>query len=763
MIQLTESLRKRMWILLIPILGVSSLMGLLLTLRWNGGALSLLQGQRASLVGIPTALGLFFMVRAALPHPKLHEKSQKACGLLGFSLLLSALLLKSSQIQSWSLPGWNTGDTGQLVSGIVLFGCFLWSGWQFWRTEKVPKAAGFLFYGLLVLPLLHTQTSGFHQSLFLICTLLGLWVIPHWDTLRAEHPQASVSSERTLVAFLVLGFLLLKMQGMGASASDENIYFYDAHLISKGLLPYRDFFFAHPPLHLLFPAILFSIFEFSLPLAKAISPLIGLSTGLILWRVMRENSGRTTGILALFFFLFAAETLKATTNLTGVNSTLLFFAGGLWAAQKRRNGLSGALLGLSLCTGFYMAAPVLTVLLWGLITEKKQKWKGLLAFVATFGAINLIGWGVGGREFIDGVYTYHFLKPAKESARLSILGDQGMGLRAIWHNFTEVFLSSKEFLSQVYFHGEAWLLAAIAPLVLLISAQKTPLKQWFRPSALHQKHAGSTVVLLFGITSSLFVEFSLFQELHSHYFALLLLSTAGLTAWTLGHIWQKWNEDSPATNFSRPLLGVLFFTTVACMGSTRQEAAFEAWPSEKQKVGESVEFSWSESPLAPELDFLTRGLFWKETRIRGEEQHASAHYLWSKKRWFSTASAIADEVRKGTQSHSTLGGASTVAPLIALLSGRSIAAHEVDTNTKRFRSGLLSTQTYFERICRTPLVYIVGTARSFFSQKHLAQLPVIQKYFTLAKRYTDPALKNGGAQRFELYKIREEGEPCLWH
>jgi hypothetical protein len=45
-------------------------------------------------------------------------------------------------------------------------------------------------------------------------------------------------------------FALLKSYSLRYSSGDENIYFYLATQVAEGQLPYRDFFHAHPPLHL---------------------------------------------------------------------------------------------------------------------------------------------------------------------------------------------------------------------------------------------------------------------------------------------------------------------------------------------------------------------------------------------------------------------------------------------------------------------------------------------------------------------------------
>src|SRR5580698_626510 len=55
---------------------------------------------------------------------------------------------------------------------------------------------------------------------------------------------------------LVTFYVALKSYQLNLSDSDENIYFYMAlRTAFGGLLPYRDYFFAHPPLHLAFAVV----------------------------------------------------------------------------------------------------------------------------------------------------------------------------------------------------------------------------------------------------------------------------------------------------------------------------------------------------------------------------------------------------------------------------------------------------------------------------------------------------------------------------
>ena len=84
-------------------------------------------------------------------------------------------------------------------------------------------------------------------------------------------------------------------------------------------------------------------------------------------------------------------------------------------------------------------------------------------------------------------------------------------------------------------------------------------------------------------------------------------------------------------------------------------------------AGEVLPFTWTPSPVLPELGEFAHALFWADSRTRGNLDGSVANYLRSKKRWFSTAPAIADYIRQNSTEQDTITGASDYAPLIALL------------------------------------------------------------------------------------------------
>src|SRR5262245_29142492 len=70
------------------------------------------------------------------------------------------------------------------------------------------------------------------------------------ETRAAAAPPARHGPAAAFGAVVLL-YALLKTYQLTLGNSDENIYFYMAlRTVTDGLLPYRDYFFAHPPLHL---------------------------------------------------------------------------------------------------------------------------------------------------------------------------------------------------------------------------------------------------------------------------------------------------------------------------------------------------------------------------------------------------------------------------------------------------------------------------------------------------------------------------------
>jgi len=216
--------------------------------------------------------------------------------------------------------------------------------------------------------------------------------------------------------FLVLGglYLFVKSYGIHPTASgDENTYFYMARLLARGQLPYRDFFYAHPPLQLLLLGLVYAVFGYNFLLLKLTSFLPVLAGAGILYSTACRRRGCLAGFAFMGIFLFGYEALKITSHPFGLNLTVFFLCLSLSAFLSDRPGLSGLWTGLAGLTGLY-AAP------WGLIPVAyyliNARGSGRLARYVLFAAgVFFVGNAflviLFGRAYVEPVYAYHLLKP----------------------------------------------------------------------------------------------------------------------------------------------------------------------------------------------------------------------------------------------------------------------------------------------------------------------------------------------------------------
>ena len=244
------------------------------------------------------------------------------------------------------------------------------------------------------------------------------------------------------VAFALFCFLVLKAYAIPPHSADEGIYFYGASKILQGRVPYRDFFFAHPPIHLLITSIVFLVKGgYNFVLAKSITYISAALQGLVAYAVVqrgiRMNAiAKTTPLMvarevaavaAALALLFSGTFLKSSSSDTGINqaggvlavATLLFVYGHRLAA-----GIVAACASMTLI----QAAPVAAVLIGAdtLAANRPWKtfdrWRSMVGAVSTVLVIHLVFSAFAGRAFFEQVYLYHINKPERDGEGLLRLG-----------------------------------------------------------------------------------------------------------------------------------------------------------------------------------------------------------------------------------------------------------------------------------------------------------------------------------------------------
>jgi hypothetical protein len=595
---------------------------------------------------------------------------------------------------------------------------------------------------------------------------------------RAGGPMGGHEGVRTLERGFVVAtlgiFCLLKTHGMGASNTDENIYFYMAAQLGDGIWPYTDYFFAHPPLHVVLPGLLFAVTGFGLSLAKAIAPAACAITGLALWSMARHHLGGLAAAVAMVAFLFGAEVLKASTNMTGINLTVMWLVLGLrsWSlVQPRRAGLFFA---CSLSTGIYAAAAVCAALALAVFRSRRTAAELLLTTALGFGAVNLVGWLAAPEAFLDGVYRYHGLKTADAQGYAPLFGGALNPVSALVHDLG-LLVGARTLAKEFFYHPHLWLAGLMVPAAALMQcAVSDGAKRELRdllPDRLWSSGRRGMAVLFWWVTVALFIQFALFRELYSFYFALiypfLALCLGWIAASAYGLVTSAVTRSWPVRRaVLRLTAGTLLLATLLSWETLGFRAQATAFPREISEAGSRNEYTWKEAPVLGALSPIVETLFWSDHRVRGRMERGYRHYLWNKKRALATLPEVAAYVRDHSAPTDTVAGSSTVAPLVALAAERRLAANEADTNSKRFRTGILDEAQYWEAICQDSLRFLIATPRSFFTARRMGNHATVRRWFRPVKRFEDHQIRYGGIYPITLYERIQpapiDGRVCQW-
>ncbi|MFH1039217.1 MAG: hypothetical protein V1789_11185 [PVC group bacterium] len=217
-----------------------------------------------------------------------------------------------------------------------------------------------------------------------------------------------------LLVLVAAGFLWAKRYGFHYTVGgDENAYFYMARLMSEGKLFYRDFFFAHPPLQLLFLFFVYSLFGFHLVALKLTALLPVLAGAAVIYLQFWKKKEGLAGLFFLVIFLFNYELLKITTHPFGLNLTAFFILLSLYYFLDDRPLACGLFWGCASVTGLYALPWGLLPFGYYLIRRERAAFlrRFLGGFIIFFGSVNGLCLLLFGEKYLTPVYIYHVLKP----------------------------------------------------------------------------------------------------------------------------------------------------------------------------------------------------------------------------------------------------------------------------------------------------------------------------------------------------------------
>lgn len=548
-------------------------------------------------------------------------------------------------------------------------------------------------------------------------------------------------AELAPVALLLGLYALLKAYALNPAAGDENIYFYMAERAAHGVLPYRDFFFAHPPIHLL-PGALVAWVGAPLGALKALPMLAAGVAGIFVWRAARRHLGAVEAVVALAAFLFAHDLLRASSHYTGANVAVAFLAVGLDALLARRDRTAGAFLALAGLTAIY-TVPIAVVLAAVRFAEDRRRGLDVVAVgLLVFAVVSGLGLALGGGAYVDQVFAYHLSKPGRDGAFASAL-------------------------AALAFHDPVLLWAPIPSAAALVLEVRRHLRARPASRAARRRGAGRRLdraalaelwalpkvraVIFAGaplLGGALFL--AALGRVYHFYFLLAFPSLALLAGHGYGAALRASAGAARALRAHAPAAGraagVAAVLVVLVLGADGVRAAgLHAEPWYPRLAGTTRTYHWRDAPLPAWVNRAVRAVLWRDTRVVGARTPGVLYYLWHESRSFDTAERLADVVRRRVPEGETIFGDSTSAPLVALLAGRRLALDEADTNFMRFASGMTPPAAFLARLDAHPPAAVLASPRRGF--------------------FTVPALRHWVERRYRVIaQMRDpyQGEYVLW-
>jgi hypothetical protein len=510
------------------------------------------------------------------------------------------------------------------------------------------------------------------------------------------------------------GFLVLKLFALRPQLNDDGIYLYGSIRMTEGVLPYRDFFHAHPPLHLAFTAALFSVTGYSFVVAKAMIFAFAALTGALVHAVARKLLARETPVIresaalaGTCLLLFCETFLLASSDDTGlVQSTALLVAAGALLVHGRP--FLGGLIGGCATSTSLQAAPLTLalVLVAATVAGRAPARRVLLGILAALAVVHVLALAIGGRAFVEQVYLFHLAKPPSAGEA--------------WRAMRGLVLDNLPLVA-----------AAALGLLVLMARPGRPRRLGLALTA------GLALHLLAVLTR---------PRVFYWYFLPMLPALALAAAVAVAALARTGASIRAIDATFRPAIlrlgaGVLVVLLAFTYRPRRHDLPSPHLPG----FADLSHFQWQDAPVVGPLNAPIRSLFWRPGAAPGERRAGViTEYLWRQSVWFDSAPAIVTAVARVARergSVSLLGDYASV-PFVALEAGIPVTGHLVDTTGQRFAAGHLPDADVAALFDRSPdALLLVRSDGSGLTEKRTGLRPLFDRSRELGTYF-----RRGGAR-----------------
>lgn len=311
-----------------------------------------------------------------------------------------------------------------------------------------------------------------------------------------------------MLILIIFLFMVIKLIFIFPTFSDENVYFNIAKNVLEGKIPYKDFFFAHPPLQIYFLAFMFKIFGTSFLVGKLLSLITSTLSVFLIYLILKELYDEKSGFLAALIFLITPVFLSFSTIGHGMWETLFFVLLSTYLMIKNKLNFAGITFVIAILFRYLavLYLPFLIILLY----LRKQKVKtfliwgfpiffiSILLMIFIFGSsyfeqtvsyqifskistdaseVQMQYWSIGYFFFFLSLISAIVMYTNKDKALLlfaliSLITDMMIlfGLKLIFYHY---FLISLAFcvmaVGRVLMLSKDWIVKIIIPIILLLA------------------------------------------------------------------------------------------------------------------------------------------------------------------------------------------------------------------------------------------------------------------------------------------------------
>jgi len=215
-----------------------------------------------------------------------------------------------------------------------------------------------------------------------------------------------------LLAAFMAAFLAITLRGLSTiQPGDENVYYYMGRLVSEGKMPYRDFFFAHPPLQIYLIALVYKAFGFSIAALKSVSMISTLITAFFVFKIAKEKFGSSQAVISSLLFLFSYGVMFNSVFSFGIEIAMMFLIIGAYFLFNRSNYVfAGIFFGVAGITRLLSLVPIFIVFCIVFLSNKKSFLRLSSAFLIVFLLVNGIFALFLKDAYLSPVYKFHLLK-----------------------------------------------------------------------------------------------------------------------------------------------------------------------------------------------------------------------------------------------------------------------------------------------------------------------------------------------------------------